>query len=232
MAGTMANNGTEGNDSGQPQEQSGYQSQEDNLRRDVDRLQALIEGNTLGPRATPPRSTPPPRVNGVQFDTGDGNNNGNDGNGGGKNKEKDKRPRRPTVDLEEETYRLERRQLRERERLRRRSRSESHREVDQAPLSPWSALGRAGRPEGYSRDQVNALGVPGAIALKGWEREEDRHREAVIAKPGKTITMSYRCMSGQGKLYVDTYVHVYVYAYDVRRTAYGVRRTAPPSTHY
>ena len=189
MAGTAANNGTDGNDPGPPLEQGGYQSQEDNLRRDADRLQALIEGNTLGPRATPPRPTPTPRANGVQFDTGDGNNNGNGGNGGGngggKNKETDKRQRRPTVDLEEETYRLERRQHRERERLRKRSRSESHREIDQAPLSPWSALGRAGRPEGYSRDQVNALGVPGAIALKGWEREEDRHREAVIAKPGK-----------------------------------------------
>ena len=200
MVGTAANDGT-GTDAGTQQEEAdSFQNQEANLRRDADRLQALIEGNTLGPRSsTPPRQTA--RTNSVRFNEDDGNNNsGGDGNGknrgkdnnsenadGGRNKDKDKRSRKPTVDLEEETYRQGRKERRDKERLLRRSRSESQRDLGPAPLSPWSALGRSGRPEGYSRDQVNALGVAGAIALKGWEREEDRHREALIAKPGMTI---------------------------------------------
>ena len=53
-----------------------------------------------------------------------------------------------------------------------------------ATMSPYSALGKAGRPAGYSRDQINAMGVAPALQVKGWQREEDRHREAVIAKPG------------------------------------------------
>ena len=188
MAGTAGTGGTGDDDRSSAEEAQSYQSQEANLRRDADRLQALIDGSNLGPRAvTPPPSTSRPNVQFNTDSTDDGNNNA----GNGKNKDKEKRKdRRPTVDLEEESYRRGRKELRDRERLQRRSRSESHRSEPHrnqgpAPLSPWSALGRSGRPEGYSRDQVNALGVAGAIALKGWEREEDRHREALIAKPGE-----------------------------------------------
>ena len=203
MVGTAANDGTGTDAQTEQEEAESFQGQDENLRRDVDRLQALIEGNTLGPRSTPPRH--PARTSSVRFNEDDGNNNSgscgsgknkekdnNSGDAGnGRNKEKDKR-RKSTVDLEEETYRQGRKERRERERLLRRSHSESHRDPGPAPLSPWSALGRSGRPEGYSRDQVNALGVAGAIALKGWEREEDRHREALIAKPGGTTARSIR----------------------------------------
>ena len=180
-AGTEAGTGTEATEQTSRDESSGYQSQEANLRRDAERLQALINGNILGPRTrTPPRTTA--RTGNVQFDVDNGSGAGGPA-GNGKNKD-----RRPTVDLEEETYRRGRKEQRDRERRQRRSRSESAHGRGPAPLSPWSALGRSGRPDGYTRDQVNALGVAGAIALKGWEREEDRHREALIAKPGKNQT--------------------------------------------
>ena len=182
-AGAGAGSGVETTEQTSREGTSGYQSQEENLRRDAERLQALINGNTLGPRTTtPPR--PPARASNVQFNTDDdANTSGEAGNG--RDREKDKRDRRPTVDLEEESYRRGRKEQRDKERLLRRSRSESARGSGTTQLSPWSALGRSGRPDGYTREQVNALGVAGAIALKGWEREEDRHREALIAKPGE-----------------------------------------------
>ena len=54
-------------------------------------------------------------------------------------------------------------------------------------MNPWSALGKTGRPDGYSRAQVNAMGVAPALQITGWQREEDRHREAIIAKPGRKV---------------------------------------------
>ena len=74
-AGTEAGTGTEATEQTPRDESSGYQSQEANLRRDAERLQALINGNILGPRTrTPPRTTA--RTGNVQFDVDNGSGAG------------------------------------------------------------------------------------------------------------------------------------------------------------
>ena len=149
-----------------------FVSQDEMRRRQVDELRARIDGNRLpGRDKTPPRRVEPEKDKDK-----------------GREKDKDKRRRSSTVDLEDEGYRTARKQREERARHNRGSSSRSLSPGTAQPrvMSPWSAVGKMGRPEGYSREQVNAMGVAPALQIAGWQREEDRQREAIIAKPGNT----------------------------------------------
>ena len=91
---------------------------------------------------------------------------------------RDRHRRSSSVDGEEREYRNERRG---KEAERRRGRSES------PPMSPYSALGPEGRPAGRTREQINRMGVDAALKLKGWEREEDKERKTLLARPGRVF---------------------------------------------
>ena len=152
-----------------------FVSQDDLRKRQVDELRARIDGNRLpGREKTPPRRVEPEKDKDKDK---------------GRDKDKDKRRRSSTVDLEDEGYRTARKQREERTRQNRgsRPRSLSPEPSRSQVMSPWSAVGKMGRPEGYSREQVNAMGVAPALQIAGWQREEDRQREAIIAKPGKKL---------------------------------------------
>ena len=146
-----------------------FRPQDDALQKAVDDLRQRIDGNRLGPRdKTPERRLEPEKE---KTDRG-GRESGN--------------RRRRSSDLEDEAWREARRERQRKDRRDRgsRARSLSPGRRPEPAMSPWSALGKTGRPEGYSRQQVNAMGVAPALQIAGWQREEDRHREAIITKPG------------------------------------------------
>ena len=148
-----------------------FVSQDEIRRKQVDELRSRIDGNKLGPREkTPPRRPEPEKE---------------------KRQDKDKR-RRSSVYQEDEEYRKDRRRREEHARNERGSRTRSLSPPRAPPqvMSPWSAVGKMGRPDGYTREQVNAMGVAPALQIAGWQREEDRQREAIIAKPGERNILS------------------------------------------
>ena len=162
-----------------------FRPQDERMRNEVDALRERLEGNRMPPRTSSPNKSHPEQQ-------GERTKNRTDRDASNKDKRQSGR-RHSSVDTEEKGYRDQRR---ERERHDRRSRASSHsperrnvvNNAQAATMSPYSALGKTGRPAGYSRDQINAMGVAPALQVKGWQREEDRHREAVIAKPGKNNT--------------------------------------------
>ena len=125
------------------------------------------------------------RNNRIPEDSGRRRETGGEREGGGRGGQRVQgRRRRSTVDLEEEYYHRSRK---EKEDRRRRERGSTGRSLSPREMSPNSALGAAGRPSGYDREQINRMGVQAALQLKGWEREMQKEREALIAKPGRKV---------------------------------------------
>ena len=185
MNDSLQSNNEEEGENDKDRDEDVFVSQEEIRRKQVDELRSRIDGNRLGPRD----KTPPRRVEAERE----------------KRQDKDKR-RRSSVYQEDEEYRTERRRREEQARKNRgsRTRSLSPARAPPAVMSPWSAVGKMGRPEGYTRDQVNAMGVAPALQIAGWQREEDRQREAIIAKPGKRETIPSIHGKGAGPGYPVT----------------------------